>query len=376
MSLWIIFACLTAAVLGFVLLPLFRRQSDLAGRKAYDLAVYRDQLAELERDRAAGLILQNDAEAARNELGRRMLAADAGESAAPQSGSASAAPAKVVMLAALVGIPAVALTAYTILGRPDLPDVPRQQRIADAVKNNDFTGMIAQVEAHLAKNPQDVQGWLVLAPAYRRIGRFTEAAQAMAKAVALSEPTPQLWTDYGEALVLAAKGIVTSNARTAFEKALKLDKNHVKAQFYHALAVKQEGDTEAALAEFKAILKKAPKTAAYRNAIERQIALIQPVAKAPALSKEQMESAKDMSTGDRMEMIRGMVDQLAGRLAENGKDLEGWLRLANARMVLGEKDKAVAALNSAAEQFRDDAGALRRIKDARTQHGLPESSQE
>ncbi len=365
MALWVIFAVLTAAVLAALALPLYQRRAPEGGDE--EVSVYRDQLAELDRDRARSLISEKDAEAARNEIGRRLLKAE--EERRQAKDSATPAGHRAAFLAAVVAVPALAMALYLWVGRPDLPDVPRAQRLAHAVEQNDFPAMIAQVEAHLAKNPQDAEGWMVLAPAYRRMGRYGEAAEAYARALTLTKPTAKLHTDLGETLVLANEGLVVARARKAFEDALALDKSDMKARFYRALADKQEGKREGAIAAWRAMLEEGPKDAPWRSAVEAQIASLEQPA-VPKLSEEQMAAAQDMSAEDRQKMIRGMVDGLASRLRENGKDLDGWLRLARARMVLGERNEAVAALAQAETHFKDDQASLARIADARKSLGL------
>lgn len=363
MMIWVIFAVLTAAVLAALALPLARRGAE---RGDPTLAVYRDQLAELERDQARGILSTADAEAARNEVARRLLRA---EGTAPEASAAGLSGSRPVFLASAALVPVVAMSLYLAIGRPDLPGLPRSERLAHAVENNDFPAMIAQVEAHLAANPNDAEGWVVLAPAYRRLGRYSEAADAYARAASLSLPNAKLQTELGETLVLANEGLVVADARKAFESALALDRTDMKARFYRALADKQEGKRDAALKAFQDMLAEGPKDAPWRSAVEKQVASLNAPA-APALTDEQIAAGEGMSTEERQTMIRGMVDGLASRLKENGKDLDGWLRLARARMVLGEKPAAAAALAEAEAQFRGDEASLARIADARKTLGL------
>lgn len=363
MLLWIAFAALTAVVLTFLLWPMVRRDRQENARAEYDLNVYRDQLRELERDADAGLIGPLEADAARAEISRRMLSADASRAAAKaESLHRSGWPA----MAGLVAVPIIAIAGYVSAGSPGYPDVPRAERLANAVEANDMPALVVQVEAHLSANPKDVQGWLVLAPVYRRLGRFQDAADAFGRAIELNERTPQLFTDYGETLVLANEGVVVSKARQAFEDALKLDAAFAKAKFYMGMAQSQDGDKQAALDTFSNLLQQAPEDAPWRTAVERQIAALQN--RGP--DQEQIAAASQMSASERQAMIRNMVDGLAERLAEDGNDLDGWLRLINARMVLGEQDKAAQALKSARDSFKSDEAALARLANVATQLGL------
>jgi cytochrome c-type biogenesis protein CcmH len=281
---------------------------------------------------------------------------------------------RAALLSALVGIPVVALSTYLAFGRPDLPGLPQSERMATALERSDYDAMVAQVEAHLADNPTDAQGWLVLAPAYRGMGRHGDAAQAFARALALVPAEPDLLTDFGEALVMAEEGLVTARARDAFQQALALDPDNTKALFYRALADRQDGRHEQAMATWRTMLEGAPADAPWRPAVERQMASLERERSgAPQLGESDIAAARDVE--DREAMIRGMVDGLAQRLEEDGGDLQGWLRLANARMVLGERDAAVAALRSAEQQFSGDAESMGRIAEARIALGLEAASE-
>lgn len=370
MLLWVTFAIMTTAALAALLWPVFRQGAPAAVPRDAELAVYRDQLAEIDRDVARGLIEPGEAEATRNEVSRRMLAAG-GPIAEP--GQSSPGPRRAALLSALVGIPLVALSTYLAFGRPDLPGLPQAERMATALERSDYAAMIAQVEAHLAENPTDAQGWLVLAPAYRGMGRYADAAQAFARALALVPAEPELLTDFGEALVMAEQGLVTARARDAFQQALALEPENTKALFYRALADRQEGRLEEAMSTWRAMLDSAPADAPWRPAVERQMASLERERSgAPLLSESDVAAARDVE--DREAMIRGMVDGLAQRLAQDGGDLQGWLRLANARMVLGERDAAIAALRSAEQQFSGDAESMDRIAEARSALGLEPAS--
>jgi cytochrome c-type biogenesis protein CcmH len=376
MLLWLTFAVMTAAALAALLWPIWRRGAAAvapeAGLRDAELAVYRDQLAEVDRDVARGLIDPAEAQATRNEVSRRMLAA-AGPDVQPAPSSPG--PRRAALVSALVGIPVVALSTYLAFGRPDLPGLPQAERMATALERSDYAAMVAQVEAHLAENPTDAQGWLVLAPAYRGMGRYGDAAQAFARALALVPAEPGLLTDFGETLVMAEDGLVTARARDAFTQALEFDPGNAKALFYSALADRQDGKHNDALATWRAMLEGAPADAPWRPAVERQMASLErELSGAPQLSETDLASARDLESGDREAMIRGMVDGLAQRLEQDGNDLQGWLRLANARMVLGERDAAVAALHSAEQQFSGDPESMGRIAEARSALGLEASS--
>ncbi len=359
---WVIFASLTvAAVLALLWALSGGRRGAVTDPAAAALAVYKDQLSELERDHERGLIAATEAEAARNEISRRIL------SVAQKEGSESASEKSpwVRNLArgfVLVAIPVMALGLYAHQGRPDLPDLPHAERIANAVANNDFPALVAQVEQHLEAHPDDVQGWGVVAPAYHRLGRFADAANAYAQILRLKGPSPDLLSDYGEALMLANQGLVGADAQKAFDEALALDGTNPKALYYSGLGLRQEGKLAAAVKIWSKMLADAPADAPWRSTVAHQIAAIEAEkTKPPALDKNTVAAVKSMSANDQQAMIRSMVEGLDKRLAANGDDLDGWLRLARARTVLGETDAARQALVRAEAQFKGDTAALERI---------------
>ena len=391
MLLWITFAVLTALVLVALLSPLRpRAKSGDVERASFDLAVYRDQLAELERDQKAGLIPDTEADAARNEVSRRILAAQA--ELATEAKTSRPVPAW-LSIATVVAVPLIALGGYLQIGRPDLPAQPLQARIDGAVANQDMAAMVRQVEQHLEQKPNDARGWMVLAPAYKRIGRYDDAANAYRKALAISGPDADLMTDMGESLVLANNGLVSNEAQEVFEAVQQAAPKHMKARFYVALAHQQEGRTADAIAGWTAMLAESAPDAPWRAAVEQQISSAggqlpkapalaagqMPKApalaggqmpKGPVLSEEQIQQGQEMSANDRTAMIRSMVEGLDERLTEDGADIDAWLRLIRARMVLGEKDKAVDALNRAAEALKDNQQAVARLEETRKALGL------
>lgn len=174
MTLWFVFALMTVSAIFAVLWPLGR--SSGAQDQGSEVAVYKDQLAEIERDLAAGLIPAPEAEAARVEISRRLLAAAASEPAmAPKSNLKWRRAAAVL---ALAGLPVVAVGVYMPLGSPRLQDFPLAQRERGSGVAQSLENLVGQVEQHLEKNPTDGRGWNVLAPVLERLGRFDDAVRA------------------------------------------------------------------------------------------------------------------------------------------------------------------------------------------------------
>lgn len=376
MTLWFVFALMTAAAVFAVLWPLSRRVPIAAGGS--DVAVYRDQLDEIARDRASGLIGEAEAEAAKIEVSRRLIAAADNAQAVPnESDGSPLRRRRATAVAALVSLPLGAAALYLAIGSPQLPGAPLAERLAAVHENAPIAKLIAQVETHLEKNPDDARGYAVLAPVYLRLGRFADAVNANRKVIALSGETAQRQADLGEALTASANGIVTVEAKTAFERAVALDKSEPKARFFIGVAAEQDGDKTKAAAIWRDMLAQAPPGAPWAATVQQALASIGEAAPAPPLaaappgpSAADVAAAANMSEKDRGEMIRSMVAGLAARLQQNGDDIDGWERLLRAYMVLGERTKAQVAAGDARKGRAGDADKLRKIEDTIKSLGL------
>jgi cytochrome c-type biogenesis protein CcmH len=365
MTLWFVFALMTVAAIFAVLWPLGRGAAAPAGGS--EEAVYRDQLAEIDRDVSAGLIGVSEAAAARVEIGRRLLAAADGQRDLPARSNLGLRRASAIV--ALVGLPIAAVTFYLALGSPRLGDFPLASRTRTADVNQPLDNMVAQVEAHLEKNPTDGRGWTVLAPVLARLGRYDDAVRAYRNAVNYAGDSAERRSDLGEALALAAGGVVTAEAKAEFERAVTLSADEPKANYFLGLAAEQDGRPADAATIWRAMLAKAPADAPWRPLVQAALVKVGGPA-APVLSNDAMAVAKDMNEADRGTMIRGMVDRLATRLKQNGHDVEGWLRLVRAYMVMGERDKAVNALTEARQAVAGDAERLRQLNEGLKNLGL------
>jgi cytochrome c-type biogenesis protein CcmH len=354
MMIWFFFVLLTVVAMAVLLAPVLWRgaAAPAPDRLAYDRSVFRDQLAELESDLARGAIAPADAEAARNELSRRLLAASGVETALPRLQTGG----RWIALAGSLIVPFVALPLYLQYGTPHMPDVPLSVRLANAEQTGDFDALVAKAELHLDQHPDDLNGWLVLAPSYKRVGRWADAARAYGRILDLRPPTAETIADYGEMLVYANQGLVSSEAARAFAEALKSDPQLPKARYFNAVGLRQEGKLTQARAALEALLADTPPDAPWRKTVVADLKDLHSAA--PALGKDQMAAGDNMSAADRAAMIRSMVDGLEEKLKSDPANLEGWQRLIRSRTVLGETDKAKAALATARQQFKDAPDAL------------------
>jgi cytochrome c-type biogenesis protein CcmH len=368
--LWLLLALMTAGAILAVLWPLSRRRTDTA--VASELAVYRDQLREIDRDRAAGSIGAAEAEAARVEVSRRLIAAaDARQYEAKSGGEEETAKEmtsrlkrrRLAALAALIAMPILAGSLYFVLGSPNVPGQPFAGRLEAAHGGQTIASLIARVEAHLAQNPDDGRGWEVVAPVYLQLQRYDDAVQARRNALRLLGETADRQSSLGEALVGVADGLVTADAKRAFERAVELNAEDVKARFFLGLAAEQDGKRDEAARIWRELLAGAPEGAPWVELVRASLARIgEPsTAPAPGPNAQDMAAASQLAPEQRDQMIRGMVERLATRLHEDGSDVEGWLRLVRAYMVLGEREHARDAVADAHRALVNEPDKIRRL---------------
>ncbi len=388
MLLWIILACLTATVLLVLLRPLARSSAQGQVPEAFDAAVYRDQLVEIESDRARGLIGEAEAEAARIEIARRLLRADSKERGSGHSARSSGARLAATFVVALA-LPVLALGVYLVYGSPRLPDQPLAARLEDPASDRDLQVLVARAEARLREHPEEGEGWEVLAPVYLGWRRHSDAAQAYSEAIRLLGPSAKRLSGQGQALVLANNGVVTEEARKALDHALELDQTLVEPRILLTIAKEQDGQFAAAIEDWKALLAKQQGDAPWREMVEKRIAEDEahlagrPVAEnepsasaeasqrgGPGPSAEDIAAAQTMSPADRQAMIERMVQGLAARLDQQGDDLPGWLKLVRAYSVLDRKDDALKALARAKSQFSGNTGAIEQLDALAAELGL------
>ncbi len=363
MTLWIIFAGMTAAALFAVLWPLGRKPGDRAAGS--DRLVYQDQLKEIDRDRAVGLIGDAEAESARIEISRRLLAAVDAERAIPKEvNSKTHARRRTAAIAVILVVPLVALAFYLKLGSPDIPGQSAFARANESGEDHSIASLIGQVENHLARNPNDGAGWEVIAPVYLRLGRFADAVMARKKAIELNGDSPARESDLGEALVAAADGVVTDEAKLAFQRAVAGDAHNAKARYFIGLADEQDGNRDDAAKEWRALLDDAPADAPWKDLVRAALARVtsEPSASAGP-SASDIAAAENMPQAQRAEMIRGMVQRLADKLHADGKDVDGWMRLVRAYAILGDRDKAKDAAADARRALSDQPDEIKRIDD-------------
>jgi cytochrome c-type biogenesis protein CcmH len=370
MALWMAFAVLTAAVLAALLHPLLRPSARPAAAADADLAVYRDQLSELEAERGRGLIPDAAADAARTEIARRVLAsADRATAEDVRTSAAQESRTRTIGLGLAMTLPLAALALYLLVGSPGMPDYPFSARTAPSIDSAGLPQLIARVEARLREHPEDGEGWDVIAPVYLKEARYADAANAFTRAIALLGESPRRLAGLAEASILRHDGIITETARVSYEKLAKLEPSRPEPRFWLAVAQEQDGRLADAIAAYDALLRDAPSDASWRAAVteRRDAARARLTSSSPSaapIGGERGPNAEDLAAAERMtpeqrtQFITQMVDGLAERLRKDSADLAGWQRLIRAYAVLGRNSDALAALADARRAFANEPPSL------------------
>lgn len=384
MLLWLTLALLTVLALFLLLRPLTRPAKEEPARAAYDLAIYRDQLGELDRDVARGVLGEGEAAAARTEIERRLLASQPKQ----ETTAAGLSPfgLRLAMVATLVTVPALALALYIDLGSPKLADAPLAERQTERKVlaedgSLDMAKAKAMLEAKLATAPDSLDGWILLARTDGALGDWAGARAAFDKVLKLSARAPEMLEAYGDLLISEAQGEVTPQAETVLKEADAAKPGMFRTRYYLALGKAQRGDIAGAKADWQALLAAAPPNAPWISTVKAVIAEADralaggeaPAVPEPAQPPPEMAAMMNLPPAERMNAIRGMVAGLAARLEQEPNDLAGWKKLARSYRVLGEAQKSADAYGKAAALAPDDLDLVVGEADA-LQATLPENA--
>jgi len=434
MAFWIFLAIVTSAAAALLSAPMIRRLGRPMVGSVGDIEMYRGLLKEIESKQRQGLIDDAEAEAARLEAVKHALAADRTAQPATPVLVVSERNFTVICVSGIVVLGLAGLCAVTgnvdpastrdsAAARPALASFARDQSVPENLvaalqtfvsENQEqpqaqsgvppVDEMIRRLAARLQQNPKDSQGWRTLGWSYLNIGRFSEASDAYAKAIELNPTDADIRSARIEALVRSADGVVTTDARNAIEDTLKLDPGNGRARFYKGLASEQEGDKTTALTAWRELLKDADPNESWVPDLKNRIGALDgdpgkevptrpagsraamalgspqtpraPVeSRAPPAiergpSPQDVQAAEALAPADRSAMIRGMVDRLASRLEKSPRDADGWIKLVQSRVVLGETELAKQALARGIEAFTDDTQQRDRIVAAAQKLGI------
>ncbi|MGI4877961.1 MAG: c-type cytochrome biogenesis protein CcmI [Janthinobacterium lividum] len=401
--LWVVFSAMIAIVAVGLAVPLVRRYDGQAGERDAVTSVLRDQLAEIDAQARSGSVPASEAEALRTEIKRRLLAENRALSIPARLLSDRTATRLAIGLGAVVALGATGV--YAVRGRPDLTAAAPPGIIAAEVAgaaagtgapavSAEAAGVapiIAQLEARMAAQPGDPEGWRLLGWSYFQVQRFADSANAYARAVALNPRGEGYSSALGEALVQAANGIVTPAASQAFAAARALNPRDPRAQYFLAVLRYQRGDHKGAVDDWVRLLDEAPPGAPWAPQLRRFVeqtaaeAKIDLTGRLPVLAATPPVVAGAKATGpsaadvakvaalpptEQQAVIRGMVDQLAARLAASPRDADGWVRLIRARAVLGDTLGAKTALNDGRRAFSDEPAVQKSLSEAAATLGV------
>lgn len=417
MTFWILAALVAlsvAALLGLALLRHRDRGAEPAA--AYDLRVYRAQLAEVDRDMARGVVSAEDGERLRTEIARRILTADAQIKAAASGEDQPKQLSRGMVAVMVAGLLLGSAGLYAQLGSAGYGDLPLQMRIAAAearakdrpsqqeaeadlapipkpAVSPDYENLVSQLRSTMEKRPDDPRGFQLLAEHEANLGNFKDAYEAKQRYIDLQSGDVDA-TDYmqlAEMKVLAAGGYVSPEVEQILRRVLFLEGDNGMARYYFGLLMGQIGRPDQGFNVWADTLKRGPEGAPWIRRIQAQIpdmAVLAgvnytPITPAPAPqitapfagtgpSADDVEAAEDMAPEDRMAMIQGMVQQLSDRLATEGGAAQEWARLIASLGVLGQKDRAAAILSEARGQFAEDPNALALLTAAAKSAGLSE----
>ena len=386
-------ACLVCT--GFIVRSILQPQTIDISAASKDLALYKDQLREVDSDLARGVLSETESESARLEISRRILAAD---KRAQMETLANPAPSIVnKLLAAFVILTVLtgSLGIYAYLGEPNLPDRPLVARLAAAQEARaqrlsqedaevqvpdekinipeDYLKLVKRLREAIKKRPNDEQGLRLLALHEFRIGKYRAARKAHTRIMKVvgDKVTAKDYIDFAEVMIFATNGYVSPEAEITLSQALKLKPNDGRTRYYSGLAMAQNGRADVAYRLWEGLLKEGPQDAAWIPLIKSQIDDVARLAginmsnqPLPGPTTDQINAASEMTKEDRKKMIRGMVAGLGERLATNGGTMNEWARLIRALGVLGETARASEIWNEAKDVFSDNPKALNLLLEA------------
>jgi cytochrome c-type biogenesis protein CcmH len=418
MILWLILTSMSALIAAYAVLP-FLRPLTRRDATALEMGIFRDQLAEVDRELAAGLIDAAAADQARLEIKRRMLVANKSAASALPEQTLTALEYKFALGTICILTILGSAGLYAFIGGPGVPSgqpgemATSEQPAGRGTSANtnasgqslpDVQTLIGKLAERLEANPNDAKGWSMLGWSYFQTQRYAQSAEAFRKAADLEPKSPGLRAKLGEALVQSANGKVTPEAVTAFDSALSLDAKEPVARFFKGLAKDQAGDAKGAIDDWIAELKDAGPGDEWAGDLRQRVletakeigldvasrlpalpaaptAATEPVpptasagaaaaAPVPGPTAADVANAQSLSPEDRTAMIRGMVDRLAQKLQASPRDVQGWIQLMRSRQVLGDTTRAKDALMQALGVFKDPGPDQDAIKSAAAQLGL------
>lgn len=294
---WIVSAVLICAALLFLLPPLVRGHAPLRpDRDDENARLYRDQLAELDRELAAGVLREEQHREAKLEIERRLLE-DVGTPANALPAAATREP-RWVSVAVAAAIPVIAVSFYLWVGNPGALD-PQARAAPEAdhpVTPEQIAALVERLAERLKQTPDDLEGWTMLARSYNMLGRFEQSAQAYAHLVKLRPDDADLLADYADVLGMARGRSLEGEPYDIVKHALKANPNHIKSLALAGSAEFEFKHYAAAAAYWERILPLVGADSEYGRSIQASIEDARNLGKVPAGSVAKAPAARDAKT--------------------------------------------------------------------------------
>jgi cytochrome c-type biogenesis protein CcmH len=371
-------ALLTLLVVAWFVRPLLSkpRGSGVSSDKL-NASIYRDQLLALEKDLARGVINQHDFEITRDELQVRLLD-DTENTDVVLTTHTGFLTAKRTAIAISLSVPVFAIGIYMLLGEPSAMSPAAQQAKAAPVDDQQIRQMIDTLAAKLKANPDNPQGWAMLARSYKVVGQNQEAQLAYEKAGAFVNGNPDMLVDYAELLGIQAGNKLDGKPEKMIAEALKLNPEHPMGLMLAGVALYQRSDFAGALSRWEKLLSMLPPGSEDAQQVQANIDDARSKAGLPAATQSNAlpPVPAGAAAGMTPDKINEMVDRLAAKLKANPGDLPGWARLARAYKVQGRLDEAAQAYAKTGKLMDTDPDLMTQYADllatrAKSMQGKP-----
>lgn len=360
MVFWILITFLSVVAMGFVCYPLLRNNVIVRSEVDSEQTLYKARLLEIDKDLELGRLDETSAKAARAEEARRLI------KSSEKTRSLNVSPTnKLLVIVAALSLPIFALPFYLSIGSPK--EALPSGVVAETNSEPSIEDLLTVAEKRLASNPDDTNGWKVVAPVYMRMGRFNDAINAYENVLRVEGDSAEFLLKLADVHIEQNQGQFTDTAQDLVSRVLEIDTENAVAKFYTGIIALQNDKPDETRQIWQAMLDTANGDEDWVPIIQRRIAELNSLEQTPSrptLDEATIEAAKNMSAEDRVEMIGQMVESLSDRLQENPNDKQGWQRLVQSYIVLNRNEEAQEAFENASRQFSGDEifiEALRKI---------------
>ncbi|MEM1276738.1 MAG: c-type cytochrome biogenesis protein CcmI, partial [Pseudomonadota bacterium] len=355
MSIFIAIAAIGALVTGLIVVwPMLRSHGEGRARAEFDTALYKDQLAEIDRDLERGTVSKDEAEGAKAEISRRLLAAAREAKLSSGIGAAPRMSSGMVAGISVMAVPLLAVVFYLANGVPGQPDMPFDGRAQvaqaqEALHNGrpsqeqaeqlappretavrpdqqEYAALVERLEARISSTPNDARGLRLLATSYMQLERYGEAWRTFDQligVIGIEHAEPDLFAQMAEGMILAAGGYVSPEAETMLGAALERDSKNFVARYYAGLSLSQNGMMPQAIRVWQDLRAEAPADAPWLPWLEDMLNRAlefqnRGMAGVGGPSQDEIAAAEALSEEERNMMVNDMVQRLEDRLRSEG----------------------------------------------------------